>query len=324
MPRRAAVFAAIAIFLVLACPGWSQIRTGVSDGSGASVGTGTVGGDPAAERANIKQRCNLHLTLAEKLLKEGNYPDGVSSLMMAHVLLADRDLANRWTALAQQYNQAGVGLLKEANDAFEAKNYDAAIKGYRRVGVAFDELPVGKEAREKLKSMANSPAVKAAVAEARADMMYRSAELLIAQNSRPTGSGPASRPASMPSSATRLTVEQMLTAVRNLGDPGILKVMDALENIVRSCPGAPAAEKAGDVLTELKADKELQARLAVLRKQEQARQSLASAEAYLSAGLTDKAREIYQQIVKDFPGTDFSDQASRQLGVIQAQAEAGK
>jgi TolA-binding protein len=310
----------LALTLVLGLPR-PALGQGVRTSNG-SIGTG-LQSDPAAELENRRQRCNLYMGMAEKSYKEGSYLDGRESLMMARVLLADKDQAARWGTLAGQFNEAGVAMFKTADEAWDAKNYDVAIKGYRMVAGVFDELPVAKTAREKLKAISTDPAVKAVFNETKAGVLLKAVQTMVAQAGakKTAASSPASRPTTMPALPE---VCELGAAIRALDDADILKASDALANIVRTYAGAPSADDAGRILVDLRADEALQKRLDVLRERNKAQQALAGAQAYVQAGMLVKARDQYKQIIADYPGSDAAKQARTEMAQVQGRLDGMK
>ncbi len=308
-----AMTAAVLLGALAVTGAWGQsIRLGTNSGSGPAVKLGVRDADGTEalkkERERMRRDCIRHLDKADRLLQAGKYGPACLELQAAKGLLVEPGLAARWSRVASQLNLTGAGQLKVAENYYSRGEYLRALRRYERIAATFRGLPVGARARRRLTQAKNAPEVQAAVKEDRASKLFRLAAL-------PAKSA-TTRPTTRPAQRADLSAD----AIEMLKDDGFLRVVDALEKIVKTCSGAPTAEKARRLLDALNADPVTKARLNRLRRNRLADQALAKARTYHQAGLVKKAAKLYQQVVKDFPGTPQAVQAAAQLAVIQATA----
>ena len=334
---RIAVLAAAAM-LVCVTPAAGQVKTefrdkkgnrvtgaGPSDaGSGSRVGTGTVDNvDPEAEKEMMRRRCRQLLTKAAKFVAEENWGAANMALRRAKNLTVDPELGRTYRDLTLKLNRGGKAMLDQADRAYGEKNYVAALRSYERILALFAGQPVGTAARQRLDEARKNPTVRAALLEARAQGMYGIVARIVARSRAAATRPAATRPAATrPADEAKLDTPITLDDITALKAAEFLRLVGMLENIVKSCKGAPTADKAGRLLTEMNADTALKTRLARVRRDRLARQSLAKAEAYHKAGMTQKAVDLYRKVIHNFKGTSQAAKATIALDRLQAAVAA--
>lgn len=150
-----------ALFLLADGAVYAQgVRVKHEDGSGAKVRTGERKrgkNDLKAEKERIRRGCRRHLGKAEKLTAEGKYGLACRELATAKTLTIERKLAQRWMGLAKRLNQIGLEQLRQADQAYEQKDYPKALAEYERLSVTFIGLPVSVQARNGLSQLRHDP-----------------------------------------------------------------------------------------------------------------------------------------------------------------------
>jgi hypothetical protein len=296
------------------------IRVRHKDGSGTKVGMGERKGsknDLKTEKERIKRGCRRHLGKAEKLTAEGNYGLACRELVAARALTIERELAQQWASLAKRLNQIGLEQLRQADKAYEQKDYPKVLTEYERVSVTFIGLPVSAQARNGLSQARHDPEVQAALKEIRAQKLIKLVEAIAAPVRRPTTAPATPRSAAAgPKQAPPNKLDAKTIAA--LDDEKLIRVVDSLENLVKVCGGAPTAEKVAGMLKQLNADPGMKARLARARRVRKAEQALRMAETYHKAGLSKKAAELYRQVMEEFSGSSQAAEAAAQLSTLEA------
>ncbi|MFN4241625.1 MAG: tetratricopeptide repeat protein [Tepidisphaerales bacterium] len=87
--------------------------------------------------------------------------------------------------------------------------------------------------------------------------------------------------------------------------------------LVADHPGTPAAEEARRRIDNLEADADRRRRLRDALAGTAAAQLLQQAQAYRNAGLIDRARSLYQQVLTEHPGTSAAETARRELEALR-------
>ena len=314
-PRRR-VWVIAACVLAAFGPASGQV---VRTSRGPRTGMGVIKKDPKLALEAMRLRCERYLDAAEDLLTDDKPVRAWQSLKLAKGILTDKAQAKRWLGLAVRVNTAGQAVVKDANEAYERGDYAAALSGYRRAASGYAGLPVGTNARGKLRELKNDPSVRAARLEAQAAKMLALVEGTIARQRKrlaaraaAAGKTATSRPTTRPAPPV-----SDLEVLKTLDDEAFMDEVDRLELIVKTCRPAPTALKAAAWLDKLKADSAGKARIARLRLARKARQDLAAADAYRKAGMRARSAALYRKIAKAYPGTPAGLEAGKRLAAVE-------
>ncbi|MHC4716151.1 MAG: hypothetical protein ACYS5V_04220, partial [Planctomycetota bacterium] len=242
-------------------------------GPSATVGVHDSSSSVRTELERMIRGCKRHMTKAEKLFAEGKYGPACRSLASAKHLAITADLFSRWARLAGQLQQIGKERFDAAEQRYARCEYVEALAEFRRIAVIFTGLPVAEAARKCFVDARSDPEVQAAIKEAKAARLFGFLKLLLRPRTSAT-SRPATRPA-----APKVTAD----AVTALEDADFLRAIDTLDNIVRSCPDTPTANKADAIVRQVRADPTTAARLASLMRTRKADQALNKARTYHQA-----------------------------------------
>jgi tetratricopeptide (TPR) repeat protein len=308
--RACAALAAVTALLAGA-PVQGQVVVRKHAPSGASIGVGWVKPEDGEAEPAWEKRCRYHLDRAEKMLNAGRKLAGTDP---------SSELFSQCQELAGRFNQAGQALLRQADQEYASGEYSKALRSYQRIAVGFAGFPVAKAAGTKLRSARKDPELQQALAEVRASMMYKTVELIVEQHRLRLAEQAAAttRPAASSRPAKAAPRRGELEILKQLDDERLLRVVDHLGRIVKTCPGAPTAEKSSHRLAALTADPKLKATLARLRQARKASQALALAEAYRKAGMPTEAAQRFREVIKTFPGTAQAEKARTLLADVEA------
>jgi outer membrane protein assembly factor BamD (BamD/ComL family) len=99
-------------------------------------------------------------------------------------------------------------------------------------------------------------------------------------------------------------------------DQKVGEAYEMLKEIVTNYAGAPSAEAAGEMIKSFEADPELMKQVKQQITDEKANGILTLARSYVSAGLTDKAKQKFQEVIDQFPNTTQSDTAKKEMDAL--------
>lgn len=295
-----------------------QIKTitGPGGSSGARITTGVRDNkppDPEAERQAYKEACTERLDRAERLLAEKQYAAANEALRSANSYMIERPLAERAAGIAYKLNDIGKARLAEAEQALARNDYKGGMKLLREIAYTYEGLPASQSAQARLTELGQDPTVKSAMQEDKAQELLRSFFRIL--DARAAAGGAASAPASAPAA----DVPQRLAA---LPDADLLRAAELLEQLFKTFDGTDAAGKAASWLEKFCLVPANGQRLARLKQDNAARQLLVRGEAYLKAGMNDKAAELFRQVLKEHAGSPHAARAAEHLGT--AEARSGK
>lgn len=284
--------------------------------SGAVVGTGTVDNTPDVsqqDQESLRKRVTGFLDAADKCLLEQNYGGAVTNLNSCRSMLPEGELALRWKQIGTRCEQAGHAMLKQADEYMQKKDYANGTRLLEKVSAWFSGMPSARTAREKLAEAENDPAARAALNEVRAQMLFRGVGALIDGQATSAPAGATSRPVGE-DPAKRDAVADMQVILK-FNDAHLTELVDTLDRIVATCPSCPTTELCKQYLTALSADAQGGKRLERLRQDRSAQQLLATAQAYAQAGMSDKANELYRQLVAKHPDSAAARRAQLELSL---------
>ena len=196
---------------------------------------------------------------------------------------ADGDTAARMDAARLSLQAEADKMLGEVDPLMEQGNYVQAINRLKDLSKALAGTPAGATARKKLNELMARPEARQA-AEA-ADKAARCDEALAA--------------------AMALQKEKK-------DDQAYFR----FKAIAREFPGTDAATTAAAQVKKYESDKAFVKRVIEKESATRAKAALSMARSYKGARKLDQAREKYQSIIADFPGTTYADTARQELGAL--------
>ncbi len=255
------------------------------------------------------------MALARKAMRKGDLTSAKKHLATAR-RYAKRETStqqNDVKKLAEDFNKIGEGLVREADEAFDKRDFLTSIKMYKRVRTVMEGLPSGKSAAQKLKWALDTPAVQAALAEDRARTAYGKVSVLIGnqwKNICKKAKKADPKAPSLERPADGKIVAKM--PVRRQAD-----ILDKLEFIAKTFADTATGKKGGELLAELKADKKMLASIERWRAEIKVKQAFAKAQRYERAKMYDKAVRYYQEFIDKYPESEYARKAKIQLAAVK-------
>jgi thiol-disulfide isomerase/thioredoxin len=178
---------------------------------------------------------------------------------------------------------ASKEMLKTADDDAAAGRYKEAAERLRELSLSLAGLPVGNDAKKKLADLMSKPEAKAAV-EAAQKEAQAAAALEDAQKIR--------------------TAKKHDTAY------------PMFKQIAKAYAGTPSGDEAAGVVKEYEADAAFMKRLSDQQVGGKAKAALSVARSYAKTGKTAQARKKFEQVITDYPGTDYARTAQSEIAKL--------
>jgi TolA-binding protein len=199
---------------------------------------------------------------------------------------ADKAFASDADALRKDLEAAGGKMLAEVDPLIEAKQYIPAVAKLKELSAGLAGLPAGTQAQRKLADLQSRPEVKSALAKA----------------------------------ARSDTAQGLFDAAQKLKDA---KKDDQaylqFKTVATDYPETPAGAKAADVVKAYEKDTAFIKRVTESAAASKATSMLKLAQSYAGAGRNDLARRKYGEVVEQFPGTSYADQAQKAMATLPAE-----
>jgi thiol-disulfide isomerase/thioredoxin len=227
------------------------------------------------------------LAAAKSSLKSGDTKAALMS--MARVppeARADKAFAADADAVRKELEVAGGKMLAEVDPLIEARQYASAISRLKELSVGLAGLPAAAQAQKKLTELQARPEVKTALAKAaRAD-----------------------------------TAQGLLDAAQNLKDAKKDDQAYAqFKAVATNYPDTDAGAKATTIAKEYEKDTAFIRRITESAAAAKATSTIKLAQSYAGAGRNDLARKKYQEVIEQFPGTSFAEQAQKALAALPSE-----
>ena len=132
-----------------------------------------------------------------------------------------------------------------------------------------------------------------------------------------SGSLPATGTTTAPATSPAVAPAVTAGAIMALKDDRVLRAIDTLDSIIRTCRGAPTAGKAHELRRQLRSDPKADARLTRLIRGRLATRALNKARTYHQAGMHTKAIALYRGVIQDFGGTARAAEAAVLLETLE-------
>lgn len=197
---------------------------------------------------------------------------------------ADEKFAERLAGVQKQLEEAAAGALAEADALVEQKQYAQAIAKYREIMAGLPTLPVAATARQKLSDLTKNPAIKAQIDAA--ERNDRAAEALAAAN-------------------------KMKDAGKNEQAYIMFKAL------ARDYANTPAGATAAQQVAQYEKDPAFSSKATDDAAGSKAKSMLGIAESYAASGRMDTAKQKYQEVIDQFPGTPWAQKAKAELDKLK-------
>lgn len=227
---------------------------------------------------------NAAMDRAEALLAEDKPAEALKVLAGVNES-ASKDAA--WAARAEAMRGKllahGQAVLKEADTLAGQKQYAPALLRLRELQQVFRGTPIADQARQRQQQLSADPAARATLAAAEREV--KAAEALAA--------------------AQALAAEQKHE-----------EAYVRLKQIARDHATTEAGASAAAAVADYEKDPAFVRKVLEETQGDQARAALSMAENYARNGRHDIARQRYQKIIDEYPGTSWAEQAQRQMDTL--------
>jgi tetratricopeptide (TPR) repeat protein len=263
---------------------------------------------------------------AAKALQKGDVVLAYRYADFATHYLVNDDCRKQSDTLMKQIAEQAKKFLAAADAQFSAGKYAEALTAYRQL-VGMSKLPTAAQAQAKLRDAARDPVVADFLREASAAILFDHAELLLAGwtsqgDTNAAASDKAEAPANGAAEAeTDETIEARQAARLGLEDR--MKLVQLLDPIAHSYADTPTGQKAEKLLKQMLADHAVAAAIQSRHADDDARSTYQMAKAYALSKMPDKARELFQKVVADYPNSEWAQQAKKDLGDMGASGAPG-
>lgn len=302
----------------LSAPGQARVGTRLPGGQQVTVERGTEDRQEKIDR--MRRRCRTCLGYAREHIDDQQWVRALEDLRDAQANAVTRPLARRIAELKLEVDREGRRRLAEADELYKQEKYVEAVQAYERISRTFGELPSGKGARARLGRAESDPAVQSALAEVKAARLDQVADNIIEgyfrrQEAEPQqeAGAPETRPAEPPDVA-----ETRVERIKRLPTDLQVRVYGLLDRLAEHFAEAPSGQRAAGDLEALRSDSEFLAALKDYQAAEAARRLFQRAKAYRQAGLLRKARDLYSQLIKEHPDSEYAEKAETKLPALKA------
>lgn len=196
----------------------------------------------------------------------------------------DAEFAARAEEVQKGLEVAARAMLAEVEPQIEAGKYAEAVARLRELTAALNGLPVGEEAKKRLGALQSDPAVRSAIESG--EKQARSGEELAV--------------------ARKLKAESKHELAYK-----------RYKDVVQLFPGTPAATEAAVAVKEYEKDPKFVQRANESAAATKGKAALSIARSYRTAGRTQQAKQKYQSIIKEFPGTTYAKTAEEELKALR-------
>jgi TolA-binding protein len=184
-------------------------------------------------------------------------------------------------AKLQDMDQIGQDEVRQAQQLAAAQKYEEAFNRYLSVVQRFRGLPCARTAATEYTALKNSPALQAKLKKERAVNLLKRADSALAS--------------------------------KDYGDAASL-----YEMLVQSYADIDEGRTAKAKLDEMKANEAIWAAVVKQRAEAEAESLLALANAYITAGMSDKGASRLQELIQKYPDTEHAKKAKELLATLQA------
>jgi thiol-disulfide isomerase/thioredoxin len=271
-------------------------RTFLISPEGKVLWTGHPGNmDPAIERAMKEHAPKLveptvlgavgtALDAAEASVGSNPAATLVALSQIPSEVLKDGGVRERVTKLQASLEPHAQQALADAEGLIKEKNYTDGLGVVQTVSAAMAGTPTGKKAADKLDELKKDPAVKAEL-QALADAKAAEADLAVAQQLQ--------------------------------SDKKDEQAYVKFKAITKQYAKSPAAATAAEAVATYEKDPAFVKRANESAAGGKAKGMIGLAQSYASAGKKDQARQKYQDVIDQFPGTTYAETAKKELAALK-------
>lgn len=222
---------------------------------------------------------------AQAALKDGNAKAALAAMAKVPAAAkADKEFAAQAESVGKELAAAADKMLADVGPMVEAKQYAEAVGRLRELSAALEGTPAGAKAKKQLGELENKPEVKSAIAKA----------------------------------ARGEKAQALFAAAQELKDAkNDEQAYPKFKGVAADYPDTDAGAKAADVVKEYEKDAAFVKRVTDSAASAKATSTLKVAQSYASAGRTDMARKKYQEVIDQYPGTSYADQAKKALAAMK-------
>jgi peroxiredoxin len=227
------------------------------------------------------------LDKTEAAIKSGDFVAASKSFVKIPAgAKTDSSLVERFESIEKQIKDYTTKLMDDAEKQIDLKEYASAIAKLRTVSRLVD-LPVAAEATKRLNTILANPEAKA---------QFDAADRAEKDKERVTRANDA------------LTAAQKLQAAKK-DDQAYAQ----FKNIVSSFANTPAAATAAEEVAKYEKDPAFLKHVSGAAVDSKAKSILSVADSYKASGNTDLAKQKYQSVIDQFPGTPYAETARKEL-----------
>lgn len=305
----------LAMLLLPWAPARAQVRVGNREGE-VIVEVRPITEDPNDIRRQRLESYRDYLSAADAALAQGQLALAKRRADQAGTVAVDDAGRAAVVSLYREINDAALLALAQADAAYVAEDYDAALRTYGNLALTMGRLPAARLARQKLEAAENDPAVRQAAREARAGAMLGIVESLI-ESQRDTGPSATSQPRSGPTEDAPPPAEIVAAMTPERQD----RVLDVLETLADQYADTSAGAEAMGLIEQLHAQPGLIESVRAYRQERTIRADFARARQYAQSRLYNRAAELYRELIEQYPDSDYARRASAELGRIETLLE---
>jgi len=239
---------------------------------------------PQLVSPEVRKQAEDAFAQIDSALSDKNYPKAMKLLSTVPAEASvDPKLAARIDKIHDRVMEFAESMLASVDPLIEQKNYAQAIRKLRDLSDQLAGTPVGAKARQKLSDLAGDPQVRKQID---AEDHSRKADAALAE-------------------AQKLQdAKQDKAAYQRFSE------------ITRVFSGTDAAAKAKAAVEEYEKDPVFVKNVVNADRARKAAAALSMADGYKSAGLTDKAKSKYQEVIDQFPTTPQAKAAAESLQTL--------
>lgn len=234
--------------------------------------------------------------------------------------------------LFDQLDRLAEKKLAEADAQYEAARYLEALETYELIAEALGPMPAGETARARLAEAEKDPSVQAAFKEVRAATLLNSARGVIRghagapatddEDNDEAGACEEDDFAEDDESADTvhlgamiepMTLDETVEVVAGMPPEKQAFVLSRLQIVRERYAESPSGEESLMILSALEADEEIQHSIQGWARDQEVLEIYKMASMYHASHHVNKAVELYQQIVRDYPEHGCADQARQRL-----------
>jgi peroxiredoxin len=239
---------------------------------------------PTVIDPDLLAAANASLDTAEKAFKNNDDAAALKALDEIPVDASkNKAFAQRLAEMQPRIQEAISAVLAPADDLIGQHKNLEAIEKLKGLLISFKGTPAEAEINHRLQNLEADPETKSQLQSADSEQK----------------------------AAAALAEARSLRKDQKVGE-----AYETLKQIVTNYPGTPSTETAGEMLKSFEADSELMKQVHQQLADAKADGILTLARSYASAGLTEKAKQKFREVIEQFPNTSQSDAAKKEFDAL--------